>query len=166
MKPGVTSQRAWRASRSFSKNPTSERLVFGYTLRASIIRKQAGKSMSEFSIGSTLLGRYRIESELGSGGMAQVFAAFDVEKNRHIALKVLRRDQGITEERRKRFLREFEILSRFESPSIISVYDIHETENSVPFFTMEKVDGESLAVVLKTRGGGPFSNTHNTSDIA
>lgn len=81
--------------------------------------------------------------------MARVYDVFDVEKQRQVALKVLLGDRALTEERKKRFLHEFDVLSNLEHPGIVQVFERHETESGIPFFTMEKIQGRSLAAVLE-----------------
>ena len=91
--------------------------------------------------------RYRIERELGRGGMASVWLAHDLRLDRPVALKVLEPDLagaiGV-----ERFLREIRVTARVQHPNIISVLDSGVCSGaggeSLPWFTMTYVDGESL----------------------
>jgi eukaryotic-like serine/threonine-protein kinase len=89
-----------------------------------------------------LAGRYRIERELGHGGMATVFLAQDLRHDRPVALKVLHPDlaQVMGPER---FLREIRICSRLQHPHILSVYDSGDADGQL-WFTMPYIDGETL----------------------
>lgn len=112
--------------------------------------------MGEFAIGNVLLGRYRIDELLGTGGQAIVYDAFDLENDRQIALKVISSEQQVTEIGRQRFLNEFSVLSQLHHPSIVKAFDSHETESGTLFFTMEKVTGQNLSTILKNAQGPVF----------
>ena len=91
-------------------------------------------------IGTTVAGRYRVERELGRGGMATVFLARDEELDRHVALKVLPAELAADADFRARFLREARLAGRLSHPNVVQVYDAGET-----FIVMEYVRGRSLA---------------------
>jgi len=99
------------------------------------------------------LGEFEILRELGRGGMGVVYAARQPSLNRSVALKVLppalRRDERL----HARFRREAEAAGRLRHPNIVPVYSIGESAGA-PFFTMELVDGRSLAEVIRARRGG------------
>ena len=82
--------------------------------------------------------RYVIEREIGRGGMGVVYAAFDVELGREVALKVLA-DGAISQEARERFLREARATARLDHPGIATVYDASER-----YIAMRLVRGEPL----------------------
>ena len=88
-------------------------------------------------------GRYRIERELGHGGMAAVFLARDEELERPVAVKVLPEHLADDEALRARFVREARLAGRLAHPNIVRVYDAGETPR--PFIVMEYVPGVSLA---------------------
>jgi serine/threonine protein kinase len=89
-------------------------------------------------------GRYRIERELGRGGMAAVFLAHDEELERPVAVKLLAEHLAGDEDFRARFVREARLAGRLSHPNIVRVYDAGET-NGRPFIVMEYVAGTSLA---------------------
>src|SRR5216117_1940658 len=91
---------------------------------------------------AALAGRYVIERELGSGGMATVYLAHDVKHHREVALKVLRPELAAALGP-DRFLREVEIAARLNHPHILALYDSGET-NGFLFYVMPYVAGESL----------------------
>jgi serine/threonine-protein kinase len=86
--------------------------------------------------------RYRIERELGRGGMATVYLAEDLKHHRPVAVKVLRPElaAAIGPER---FLREIEITAGLDHPHILALLDSGEA-NGFPFYVMPYVEGESL----------------------
>src|SRR5439155_6651537 len=89
-------------------------------------------------------GRYRIERELGRGGMAGVYLARDEELHRPVAVKVLAEHLGDDETFRARFLREARLAGRLSHPNVVQVYDAGETDGR-PFIVMEYVAGRTLA---------------------
>jgi serine/threonine-protein kinase len=96
-----------------------------------------------------LAGRYRLERELGRGGMATVFLATDLASARTVALKVLHPQLAETVGA-DRFKREIRVASRLDHPNILRVLDSGEM-NEFLWFTMQYVQGENLYDVL-TRG--------------
>jgi eukaryotic-like serine/threonine-protein kinase len=99
-------------------------------------------------------GRYRIERELGFGGMASVYLAHDEELNRPVAVKLLAANLAGDESFRKRFVREARVAAKLSHANIVRVFDSGEDDGQ-PFIVMEYVDGESLADALQRRGKLP-----------
>jgi hypothetical protein len=95
-----------------------------------------------FSSGTELGNRYEIRKVLGIGGSGVVYAAFDRELGREIALKVLRSDRT-TDHSLKRFRREIGVARDAHSPHLIRIFDIAQTNESL-YLTMELVEGASL----------------------
>ena len=89
------------------------------------------------------LGRYRIEEEIGAGGMGVVYRAYDEKLERNLALKVLSPGTLNDEEARKRFRNEARILSRLNHPSIQTIHDF-DTLNGFDCLISELVPGVSL----------------------
>lgn len=92
--------------------------------------------------GAVLRQRYRLDSEIGRGGMGVVFRATDLDLMRPVAVKVL--SEFASSDARQRLLREARAAAALNHPHIISVYDVGESQG-LPFFVMELVDGPSLA---------------------
>ena len=82
--------------------------------------------------------------ELGRGGQGTVFLAEDPRLGRRVALKVLTGARWADDDLRQRFLREAEVVSRLDHPSLCTVYEAGE-EEGVPFIAMRYVEGETLA---------------------
>ncbi|MBI3163886.1 MAG: protein kinase, partial [Chloroflexi bacterium] len=98
-------------------------------------------------IGVTILNRYKIESELGKGGMGTVYKARDSLLNRAVAIKFLH-TTGVGTEGRSRLLQEARAVAQLNHPNIVSVYDAGEVDGN-PFIVMELVKGETLRKVGK-----------------
>ena len=91
---------------------------------------------------TALTGRYAIQRELGSGGMATVYLADDVRHHRQVAVKVLR-PQLTAALGPERFLREIDIAAGLNHPHILPLYDSGEADGFL-FYVMPCVKGESL----------------------
>ena len=89
-------------------------------------------------------GRYEIKSEIGRGGMATVFHAYDPRFERDVAIKVLPREFLHDPQFRARFEREAKMIALLEHPAIVPVYDFGE-ENEQPFIVMRYMSGGSLS---------------------
>jgi serine/threonine-protein kinase len=100
-------------------------------------------------------GRYRLEGQLGHGGMATVYLARDSELDRPVAVKVLAENLAGDESFRRRFLREARLAARLSHPNVVSVYDAGEEAGGRPYIVMEHVEGKTLAEVLHERGRLP-----------
>lgn len=95
----------------------------------------------------TQIGRYKIKSELGRGGMATVYLAFDPSFNRDVAIKVLPREMLHDPQFRARFEREIKMAAGLEHPSIVPVYDVGEDDGQ-PYFVMRLMTGGSLSGMI------------------
>jgi tetratricopeptide (TPR) repeat protein/TolB-like protein len=90
------------------------------------------------------LGSYEIRSLLGSGGMGEVYAAYDPRLKREVAIKVVPATLAANPERMQRLQREARAAAALNHPNILAVYDIG-ADDGVPFIVMERVPGETLA---------------------
>lgn len=99
------------------------------------------------------IGRYEIKSQIGQGGMATVFLAFDPDMHREVAIKVLPREFLNDPTFRARFRREARVIASLDHPAILPVYDFGE-DDGLLFFVMPLMSGGSLADQLKH---GPLS---------
>jgi eukaryotic-like serine/threonine-protein kinase len=112
-----------------------------------------------------LAARYRIERELGVGGMAVVYLARDLERDRDVALKVLRLELGSLAGA-ERFDREIRLAARLVHPNILPLLDSGSVAGRL-WYTMPFVDGESLRARLEREGQLPLDETLRlTSEVA
>jgi len=93
------------------------------------------------------IGRYKIKSELGRGGMATVYRAYDPSFDREVAIKVLPREMLHEPQFRSRFERELKIVAGLEHPSIVPVYDVGE-EDGQPYYVMRYMTGGPLSGLI------------------
>jgi tetratricopeptide (TPR) repeat protein/tRNA A-37 threonylcarbamoyl transferase component Bud32 len=105
---------------------------------------------------TALSGSYRVERELGAGGMATVYLAQDLKHRRAVALKVLHPDLAHVLGS-DRFRREIEIAARLTHPHILTVFDSGEADGLL-WYTMPFVEGESLRDLLSRQGELPLDD--------
>ncbi len=99
------------------------------------------------------LGRYVILSELGSGGMGVVFAAYDPQLDRKVAIKLIRSDTGRKASiARARLQREAQALAQLAHPNVVSVHDVGVHDGQL-FVSMEFVQGQTLGRWMKATPG-------------
>ena len=94
------------------------------------------------ALSAALADRYRVERELGAGGMATVYLARDLKHDRDVALKALHPDLAASLGR-ERFLREIQLAARLSHPNILALYDSGEADGQL-YYVMPVVRGESL----------------------
>ena len=102
--------------------------------------------------GDVLRNRYRIESFLGRGGMSDVYLAFDVQRQAHVAIKMLREDLAEDPAFLRRFSREAEALAKLDHPNITRFYSF-EQEGTWAFIVMDYIEGETLRRMLVRHSG-------------
>jgi ABC-type transport system substrate-binding protein/predicted Ser/Thr protein kinase len=93
-------------------------------------------------VGTRLNARYRIDAELGRGGMGIVYRAYDDLLGRDVAVKVLN-ESGLGTQGRARLLREAQAAAKLNHPNIVSIHDVGEADGKL-FIVMEFVEGDSL----------------------
>ena len=112
------------------------------------------RSRDRFAPGAVLAERYRIISPLGHGGMGEVFRAEDLRLGQQVALKFLPRHLVHHSDRLEGFYREVRLARLVSHPNVCRLFDIGENDGE-PFITMEYVDGEDLAALLRRIGRLP-----------
>ena len=106
----------------------------------------------------TTLSHFRIESELGAGGMGQVYLAEDTNLHRKVALKVLSKQLAADPKGQEMLFSEARTASRLTHPNIATVFEV-DLVDGVPFIAMELIEGKSLKDLLET---GAVSNDQLT----
>lgn len=96
------------------------------------------------------MGNYRLEKQIGHGGMGMVFRACDERLHRDVAVKILHPGTLGDESARKRFRSEALTLSKLNHPHIASVYDF-DTQEGVDLLVMELVAGSTLHDLIHGR---------------
>jgi eukaryotic-like serine/threonine-protein kinase len=101
--------------------------------------------------GTLLAGRYRIEAQIGLGGMGVVYKAHDEELRVDIALKVLQSDLAARPDRIERFRRELVLAREVTHKNVVRIHDIAESHGLI-FLTMRLVQGRALLEALEKQG--------------
>jgi YVTN family beta-propeller protein len=97
------------------------------------------------------VGNYRLDSLLGSGGMGDVYKAYDTHRDRYVALKLLPEALSGDQEYLARFRRESNVAARLRDPHVIPIHDFGEIDGQL-FIDMRLVDGADISKLLETNG--------------
>ncbi|HEX4188297.1 MAG TPA: protein kinase [Solirubrobacteraceae bacterium] len=109
-------------------------------------------------LGTLLGGRYRLDAQIGRGGMSTVYRAFDVVLERPVAIKLMHREIAADSDQLERFRREARSVAQLNHPHIVTVIDAGEDSSSEdgqprsPYIVLEYVDGETLKDLIRREG--------------
>jgi eukaryotic-like serine/threonine-protein kinase len=118
-------------------------------------------------IGTLLSDRYRLDAQIGHGGMSTVYLAFDTVLERPVAIKLMHREIASDSDQLERFRREARSVARLNHPHIVTVIDAGEepspdssledeakgdVETGTPFIVLEYVEGETLKALIRRDG--------------
>src|SRR5438132_7121541 len=95
------------------------------------------------TLDSKTISHYRIVSQLGAGGMGEVYLAEDTKLDRKVALKLLPAQFTQDEDRVRRFMQEAKAASALNHPNIITIYEIGEVDG-IHYIATEFIDGQTL----------------------
>ena len=102
-------------------------------------------------VGTLLSGRYRLDAQIGTGGMSTVYRSFDTVLERPVAIKLMHREIASHSEQLERFRREARSVAQLNHPHIVTVIDAGEDEGT-PYIVFEYVDGETLKERIRRCG--------------
>ncbi len=129
----------------------SDSMVLGQTMDAALAASAGAQALP-----TSISGRFQIGAELGSGGMGRVFRAFDLELDEEVALKILHSSIGTLPIHQREQLRcEVKAMRRIVSPHVVRTYECG-MDGETPWFSMELLDGGSLAELLRRSGRLPL----------
>ena len=109
-------------------------------------------------VGTQLGGRYRLDAQIGAGGMSTVYRAFDTVLERQVAVKLMHRDIAHNPDQLERFRREARAVAQLNHPHIVQVIDAGEESDaahpgfSTPYIVFEYVEGETLKERIRRFG--------------
>src|SRR5271169_3835429 len=122
------------------------------------------------ALGTVIGGRYRLDAEIGRGGMSTVYRAFDTVLERAVAIKLMHREIAADSDQLERFRREARAVAQLNHPHIVTVIDAgeepsthgedrseigqqgHEPQVGTPYIVLEYVDGETLKQLIRREG--------------
>jgi serine/threonine-protein kinase len=102
-------------------------------------------------VGTLLSGRYRLDAQIGAGGMSTVYRAFDTVLERQVAIKLMHREIAADEQQLERFRREARAVAQLNHPHVVGVIDAGEDEGT-PYIVFEYVEGETLKDRIRRHG--------------
>src|SRR4051812_6712427 len=105
-------------------------------------------------VGTCLSDRYRLDAQIGSGGMSTVYRAFDTTLERTVAVKLMHREIAADSAQLERFRREARAVAQFSHPHIVGVIDAGEDDGR-PYIVFEYVEGETLKDRIRRCGRLP-----------
>jgi len=131
-------------------------------------------------LGTVIGGRYRLDAEIGRGGMSTVYRAFDTVLERPVAIKLMHRDIAAHAEQLERFRREARSVAQLSHPHVVTVIDAGEEPaprrpgaegvgvsadgvngaagaGGTPYIVLEYVDGETLKALIRREGPLPIA---------
>jgi serine/threonine protein kinase len=121
---------------------------------------------TQATLQEAVAGRYDIESEIGGGGMANVYLARDLKLDRSVAIKVLRSELSRHSGARARFLQEARVAARLSHPNVIRVFTVEE-HGDLAFFVTEYVDGGTVTEAVRREGPlPPYKAAEILRDVA
>ncbi len=112
------------------------------------------------AIGTLIGGRYRIDAEIGRGGMSTVYRAFDIVLERPVAIKLMHREIASDSDQLERFRREARAVAQLNHPHVVTVIDAGEERSpegeepvtAAPYIVLEYVEGETLKAIIRREG--------------
>jgi serine/threonine-protein kinase len=113
------------------------------------------------AIGTLIGGRYRLDAEIGRGGMSSVYRAFDTVLERTVAIKLMHREIASDSDQLERFRREARSVAQLNDPHVVTVIDAGEEPGAdgagdgrpgTPYIVFEYVEGETLKDVIRRDG--------------
>jgi eukaryotic-like serine/threonine-protein kinase len=116
-------------------------------------------------LGTLLGGRYRLDAQIGRGGMSTVYRAFDTVLERPVAIKLMHREIASDSDQLERFRREARSVARLNHPHIVTVIDAGEEPSEdgaepgvgTPYIVLEYVEGETLKELIRREGPLPIT---------
>ncbi|HMH46554.1 MAG TPA: protein kinase, partial [Solirubrobacteraceae bacterium] len=111
-------------------------------------------------LGTLLGGRYRLDAQIGRGGMSTVYRAFDTVLERPVAIKLMHREIASDSDQLERFRREARSVAQLNHPYIVTVIDAGEEPSDdggphgvgTPYIVLEYVEGETLKELIRREG--------------
>ncbi len=116
-----------------------------------------GSAMSTL-VGTRLSGRYRLDAQIGTGGMSTVYRAFDTTLERTVAVKLMHREMSSDSAQLERFRREARSVAQFSHPHIVGVIDAGDDDGR-PYIVFEYVEGETLKDRIRRAGSLPVDES-------
>jgi serine/threonine protein kinase len=115
-----------------------------------------GRSVDDPHIGSTIAGRYQPEKRIAIGGFGSIYRAYQLDRDRFVALKIMHRELAADANLVARFQREGEVLIKLRDRHTVATHELGTTPDGLPFIAMELLEGESLLRLFQLHGRMPW----------
>lgn len=135
------------------QHPQQESALLELLPTIGLLHKAKERTLSSAPDHPAVLGDFRIEHELGRGGMGVVYAAQQISLQRKVALKVLAAHRVLGGQTRERFEREAQAVASLEHANIVPIYSVGEADG-VPYMAMKLIEGTSIADLLEDSRDG------------
>jgi len=126
----------------------------GTPVTVTLSSNHAAKLLNELR--ASTAGEYEIRGEIGRGGMAVVYLAYDLRLNRKVAIKAMLPDLAFHDGMEERFKREARTAARLDHPNIVVIYSVRDAGDPL-FFVMKYVDGAPLDAIIRRHGALPIA---------
>jgi len=135
-------------------------LAIAWAYARAVVRMRAERSAAQQAervarAEAESLSSYRLERQLGRGGMGEVWLAHHRLLARPAALKLIRRDRGFGDDQVARFEREARATARLRSPHVVTVYDFGQLDDGTLYYAMELLEGADLHALVAKEGPLP-----------
>src|SRR3954467_14495093 len=115
-------------------------------------------------VGTLLSKRYRLDAQVGTGGMSTVYSAFDTVLERQVAIKLMHREIADDSDQLERFRREARAVAKLNHPHVVGVIDAGEQDDdedgfTTPYIVFEYVEGETLKDRIRRNGRLPVAES-------
>jgi tRNA A-37 threonylcarbamoyl transferase component Bud32 len=117
-----------------------------------------GSVIDDPLLGRVVGDKYRIDAEIGAGGMATIYRCTRLHIGDTVAVKVLRADLFRDPQFAERFRREAEAAARLKHPNVVAIYDFGVASDGLAYLVMELVDGPNLRTLIRDRGPLPAAS--------
>jgi serine/threonine-protein kinase len=122
------------------------------------LEKSPRLTATGIAVGDVIGGKYRVDGELGAGGMGVVLSATHLELDAPVAIKLVRDEYARNEEVVSRMLFEARAAAKLRSSHVVRVLDVARVESGAPYIVMERLEGSDLAGVLSRNGALPVED--------
>jgi serine/threonine protein kinase len=145
----------WQGFEQSGKDPQVTEVIASGMVDSQILTRWQVDKLLQGKHKGFFLGKYKLLSLLGSGGMSAVYLAEHTLMKRRVAIKVLPQIRIEDTSYLERFHREAQAVATLDHPNIMRAYDVDQ-EGKIHFLVMEFIDGQSLLEIVSQRGALPY----------
>jgi WD40 repeat protein/tRNA A-37 threonylcarbamoyl transferase component Bud32 len=144
-------QRMWEGAAGVSQNPLHSLQGSAALASESVFNRIARRMVTPPDESAEAASDYQIIKKLGEGAMGIVYEARQRAIDRIVALKAIKSGTQLNDESRRRFFYEAQITADLDHANIVPIYELGETQDGMPFYSMKKVKGKEWKELIKTQ---------------